>query len=161
MEVAPAVLPDLGPLGPAPVGAGEQHLQGLGEGGLARAVPPHHEGQAGGGLQGERDRWADAPEALDLDGGEVGGGGGLGGVRDWSGGWLVAVQDGPEGVGPLEGGQDQVCGVVDVGRRLGEARRQQALESQVGHSGGESGRGHGRLRSFRRSIHPASCCRRR
>ena len=49
VEVAPAVLPDLGALGPAPVGAGEQHLEGLGEGGLARAVAPHHEGQAGEG----------------------------------------------------------------------------------------------------------------
>jgi hypothetical protein len=46
----------------------------------------------------------------------------MGGVRGWGGGWLVAVQSGQEGVRPLEGGEDQVCGAVDIERRLGEAR---------------------------------------
>ena len=129
VEVAPAVLPDLGPLGPAPVGAGEQHLEGLGEGGLARAVAPHHEGQAWGGLQRQRDRRAYAAEALYLNGGEVGGGRGLGGVGRWGGGGFVTVECGPEGVRSLEGGEDQVGDALDVGRRLGEARSHQSVES--------------------------------
>ena len=114
VEVAPAVLPDLGPLGPAPVGAGEQHLEGLGEGGLARAVAPHHEGQAGGGLQAERDRRADAPEALDLDGGEVGGCRRRDDPLPTHGAGFLSVEGGPEEVRPAERRKDQISGAINA-----------------------------------------------
>ena len=144
MEVAPAVLPHLGALGPASVRAGEQHLEGLGEGGLARAVAADHQGQAGGGLQGEHDRRADASKALDVDGREVGRGGGLVRLRGRDGGRFLTVQSGPERVRPLEGCEDQASGALDARGRLGEPGAHQVLESWVSHLAGESGRGCGR-----------------
>ena len=54
VEVAPAVLPDLGALLPAVGLAGEQQLEGLGEAGLAGAVAADDEREAGAGGEVER-----------------------------------------------------------------------------------------------------------
>jgi hypothetical protein len=77
MEVAPAFAPDFGALGPAEGVAGHEQLEGLGEAGLAGAVAADDEGEAGAGLYGQGGRRADATEAFDGDGAEVGAGGGL------------------------------------------------------------------------------------
>ena len=56
MQVAPALLPRLGALLPAPAGAGEQHLHAFGEARLAGPVAPDHEREPGPGLQRQRVR---------------------------------------------------------------------------------------------------------
>ena len=67
VEVAPALAPDGGALLPAQAVASEQHLEGLGEARLARAVAPDDERQAGTRPKLERLPRADAAEALDVD----------------------------------------------------------------------------------------------
>src|SRR5687767_7092338 len=64
VQVAPAGAPDDGAVLPAPVGAGEQDLEGLGETGLARTVAPDDQRQTGPWRQVESLRGADAPKSL-------------------------------------------------------------------------------------------------
>ena len=59
-------------MAPAVGVAGEELLEGLGEAGLAGAVAADDEGEAGAGDEVEGGRLADAAEAFDGDGVEVG-----------------------------------------------------------------------------------------
>src|SRR4051794_24402432 len=71
MEVAPALAPHRGAVGPALVVAREQHLERLREARLPRAVAAHHQRQSRPRLDLELGRWADPAEALDGDRREV------------------------------------------------------------------------------------------
>ncbi len=71
MEVAPAVLPDLGAVEPAVGLAGEEQLEPFREAGLAGPVAADDEGQPGSRGQLEADLLPHSAEALDGDGAQV------------------------------------------------------------------------------------------
>ena len=114
MEAAPAVFPDGGAGVPALVAAGEQHLEGFGEAGLAGAVAADDEGEAGAWREGQRSRGPDAAEAFDGDAPEVCARRlrclGFLGLRARARGPRCrgSVQCGVEGVGAFAGGEDEV-----------------------------------------------------
>ena len=110
-------------LRPAVGVAGDEQLEGLGEAALAGAVAAHDEREAGAGGQVEGLPLADAAEALDGDGLEVGAQGLAAGLRFcWRLLWLawfrVVVQVAGEGLGAVEGGEDEHV-ALGVGFGLG------------------------------------------
>ena len=74
VEVPPSFLPHLCLVRPAQGIAGEQHLERLGEAGLARSVAPGHHSQAGAGRYLQRHLGPNAPEPRDGDVLQVDGG---------------------------------------------------------------------------------------
>jgi hypothetical protein len=133
VEVAPAFLPDLRAVLPALAVAGQQQLQAFGEAGLAGAVAADDQGQAGARGQRQGLAGADAAEALDRDRAQVGGRGRAGGCGGFGGGGRsrggpLFIEEVGQGLGALEGGQDEGRpGVVGLGLRV-ESLRQQLVE---------------------------------
>jgi len=147
MEVAPAVLPDLGAVQPAVGLAGEEQLEPFREAGLAGSVAADDEGEAGARGQLEADLLPHSAEALDRDGSQVGdlglgrdralrrlglalrsGGGGLPLLRARAGFDRIR-----EGLVALEGRQhEELPGVVLAGGNLVELVEDARGEDGIG-----------------------------
>ena len=135
VEVAPARSPDGRSCLPAPVLAGEEDLERLGEARLARSVAADDQRQPRPGRQLERLLRADPAEAFDGDGAEVGARRflrwlGFGG-RLPAPALRLAAEDCVEAVLALACREDEQCpwGVVGVGR--GKAFFDESLELWV------------------------------
>ena len=74
MKVAPSLLPDFGPVGPALAVAGEQDLQSLGEARFSRSIAADHDRQARTRSEGEGLLRPNASEPLNSQGREIGSG---------------------------------------------------------------------------------------